>query len=342
MNKIIRSKAPCRISFGGGGSDVSPYCEENGGCVVNVTINRYAWSTLEFRDDKKISIKSVDYSKTLMYDSPKLMEFDGDLDLIKAVIKHFLPLDKGINVITRSQIPPRSGLGSSASAFVSVIGLFNHLKAETGFTDYNMAELAYHLERNILKNEGGRQDQYCSTFGGLNFMEFKGNDFVRVSPLRIKQDILLELEKNLLLVYIGSRNPSGDIIKDQINKYTSRDKTVVDALNTTKQLALEMKKNLLKGDLNIFGELLHQSWLEKKKFSNMVSTPLINKMYDIARNHGAIGGKVTGGGGGGHMIFYCKPNTEHIVGHKLKEAGAKVVDFSFDFKGLQTWEVHNE
>ncbi|VVB50997.1 Mevalonate kinase [uncultured archaeon] len=335
---IIRSRAPVRISFAGGGTDVSPFTEEHGGCVVNVTINKYAWGTLSFRPDAGVSLRSDDYNAEIKYKRLKDLRYDGNLDLLKAVTKHFKPIN-GVNLYLRSDVPPRSGLGSSASAFVAAIGLFNHALSDRRITNYEIAELAFKLEREELHNLGGRQDQYAAVFGGLNYMEFKGNDFVRINPLRIRRDNLLELEKNIVLVHAQEREKSGDIIANQTKSYVRRDRDVVDALEETKALAQEVKQALVRGDFNYFGELLHQGWLTKKKFSPLMTTPFIDKLYKAARENGAIGGKITGAGGGGHMFFYCEPNTEHKVEAALAKAGAKPVKFSFDMHGLETWEV---
>ena len=335
---IIRSRSPVRISFAGGGTDVSPYTEDHGGCVINAAINKYAFATLELRPDNKICFKSADYDKELTFSSIFDMKYDGNLDLFKSVVNHYKK--SGINIFLRVEAPPRSGLGSSGSAFASIIGLFNHLRREHALTDYEIAELAYDLERKELKNPGGRQDQYATVFGGINFMEFKGNDFVRVNPLKLKNDTIYELEKNLVIANIGIRKESGDIITDQTKRYKQNKENVVNALKKNKEVAIEMKKALLRDDLNAFGELLHFAWTEKKKYSSMVSNDKIDKIYENARKAGAIGGKVSGAGGGGHMIFYCKPNTEPVVSKVLQKLGASVVPFTFDFKGLQTWEVN--
>ncbi len=335
---IIRSRAPVRISFAGGGTDVSPYTEEHNGCVISASINKYAWGTLQLRKDKKIFIQDS-YSKLYKYDSYKSMKYGTELDLLIAVIKSMTNGEIGLNMFLRGDVLPRSGLGSSASAFVALIALFNHLKKEKRLNDYEVAELAYHLEREELENKGGRQDQYAAVFGGLNFIEFKGGDFVRVNPLRLKKDIILELEKSVLLVYAMDRSVSGDIITDQTKSYLERKKNVVNALNKAKDLAKEANYALRKGDLEEFGNLLHKGWQVKKKFSSMMSNSYIDKIYDLARKHGALGGKITGAGGGGHMFFYCEPNKEQNVAKKLEEAGARVVPFSFDLEGLQTWEV---
>lgn len=332
---IIRSRSPVRISFAGGGTDVSPYCEEKEGCVVSTTINKYAYGTLEYESCGKILIKTSD--KELKFENLERMDYDGNLDLIKAVLKHNKDkLNNGASVFLRSDVPQRSGLGSSASAFVALIGLFNH---KGKMTNYEIAEIAYKLEREELKVKGGRQDQYAAVFGGLNFIEFKGGDFVKVSELRIKKDHLLELEKNLILTYVSERNSSGDIISEQTKSYIEKKKETLEGLNTTKELTEKVRDALTTGDLERFGELLNEAWEAKKKFSSMITNSYIDKVYNLARKHGAIGGKISGAGGGGHMFFYCESNKEKIVAERLEEAGVKIIDFSFDVGGLQTWEV---
>jgi len=333
----IRSRAPVRLSFAGGGTDVSPYCEEHGGCVVSATLSKYAWGSLSLRRDKSILLDDIRFG-SLKLNSLRDIRYDGNLDLLKAVLNHFKP-ESGVGLFLRNDVQPRSGLGSSASAFLSIIGLFNHLKGEMKLTDYEIAELAYDLERNELGNRGGRQDQYASVFGGLNYIEFKGDDFVRVNPIRIKKDYILELEKNLILVYAMDRSVSGDVIDDQTKSYVKNKRDVVEALHQSKALAMEVNYALRKGDFNRFGELLHEGWEAKKKFSPLISNSHIDRLYEIARKNGAMGGKITGAGGGGHMFFYCEPNKEDHVAQKLSEAGARVVNFSFDFEGLQSWEI---
>jgi len=334
---IIRAKSPMRVSFAGGGTDVSPFCEDYGGSVVNVTLNKYAWATLKTNTPRGVELVSDDFRQRFMFNSVNDMKYDGNLDLIKSVISKFNDMDSNFSIFLRSDVPPRSGLGSSASAFVSVIGLFNHLKKHERISDYEIAELAFKLEREELRNAGGRQDQYATVFGGLNQIEFKGSDFVRVNPLRLKKHHLLELEKHMVLVNLGKRKDSGDIIKDQVNRY-KKGKTE-DALLHAKDLAEETKSSLLSGDFNRFGKLIHEAWETKKKYSPMISNKRIDEIYDLARKHGALGGKISGAGGGGHAMFYCEPNKEQIVARKLTKAGVKVINFSFDFEGLQTWEV---
>jgi len=334
---IIRSRAPVRLGLAGGGTDVSPYTEEHGGAVLNATINKYASGSLEFREDGKVHLHSFDYDKTISLDHIKDLGNDGDLALFKTVINRLYKGRNGLNLYLHTEVPPRSGLGGSAAAFIAIVALFNHLQTAKKLTPYELAELAYELERKDLGIPGGRQDQYATVFGGLNFMEFKGNEFVRVSPLKIKKDVLLELEKNLILVRAPERKHTDDILADQ-KKNVETGKTI-EHMHRTKELAIEMKNVLLLGDLHSFGEILHQAWEEKKKFSTMISNPEIDRIYALAREHGAIGGKITGAGGGGHMLFYCSPNKEMYVRNALQRIGCMPVDFSFNMEGLETWEA---
>ncbi len=327
-----------RISFAGGGTDVSPYTEEHGGCVVSATINKYAWASLEMRDDGKVWLKDS-HGGPVTFDSVGKIKYGGPMDLLSAVVKEMHSNGKGVKLTLRGDIPPRSGLGSSASAFVSLIGVFNFLRRENRMTDYEIAELAFKLEREELGNKGGRQDQYASVFGGLNFIEFRGDDFVRVNTLRLRKNSLLELEKNLLLVHVMDRSQSGDIITDQVKSYVDGEKKVVEALHKVKALTEETNSALRKGDLNRFGELLHEGWVEKKKFSPLMSNEYIDKVYAAARKNGALGGKISGAGGGGHMILYCESGKEEAVADQVREMGAHVRSFSFDMEGLQTWEA---
>lgn len=346
MSAIIRSRAPVRISFAGGGTDVSPYTEKYGGAVVNAAINRYAYTTLIIRNDSEIILDSLDMDVHLEYNNIKEIKLDGCLDLPKSVILHFKEVfpdllnkwSNGFELHTNSEIPPRSGLGSSASMFVSIIGAFNALNKEYRIGNYEIAELAYFLEREKLKNLGGRQDQYAAVFGGINFVEFNGNDFVKVNPLHLKHDHLCELESTLLLFNASERGASGDVIESQTKNVLGNKKSL-DAMHTNRKLAEEIKHVLLRGDFDKFGELLHLGWESKKKISDKISTPFIDKTYNILRKVGVLGGKITGAGGGGHILFHCEPGRKLHVLKKGLELGLKEVPFSFDKQGLTTWEV---
>ena len=336
---IIRSRSPLRISFAGGGTDIPPYCHERGGAVVAATINKFSFATLETRQDKEIHMESVDFLKNMSFRNLDEITYNNELDVLKAVIKKLNTSGRGANIWMRSDVPPRSGLGASAAAFAAMIGLFNHMRGERSMTDYEIADLAYKLEREELKIGGGYQDQSATVFGGINFIEF-GDGWVRVNPLKIRKGHILELEKHLVLVYTRDRPVQGDIIEAEKKEWKEK-QDVSDALDKTKELAQEVRYALMKGDFMRFGELLHDAWQAKKKHSSLIADTYINDIYDLAMKNGALGGKVSGAGGGGFMFFYCEPNKEHKVISALESKGMHPVSFTFDFEGLQTWEPNN-
>jgi D-glycero-alpha-D-manno-heptose-7-phosphate kinase len=333
--QLIRSKAPLRISFGGGGTDVPPYCDERGGAVLNSTIDKYAFCTLSPRPDKEITIRSLDFGKVEKWmANGDMFTYDGNLDLIKAVLNHF-DIDQGFDMFLHCDAPPGSGLGSSSTVIVSIIGAMTEWLNEP-LSQYDIAHLAYVLEREELGQAGGKQDQYAAVFGGFNFMEFKGRDTI-VTPLRVKSDILNELHYQLLLVNTGKTRDSSNIIDSQTSGYRRKEEQVVDALDNAKRLARETKDALLKGDIHRIGELLNESWEYKKRFTSKISNQHIDHIYEVAIRNGAVGGKISGAGGGGFMFFICEYDRKHVVANELEKLGAEIVNYNFDKHGLQTW-----
>ena len=333
---IIRSKAPLRISFAGGGTDVPPYPEERGGAVLSTTINKYAWATLITRKDSTINVKSLDYDIVAKYHTDQKLFYDGELDLVKAVI-NTVGAKEGLDLFMHSDAPPGSGLGSSSTVVVALVGLFQKWLNKP-LTDYDIAELAFKIERKDLGIKGGKQDQYAATFGGFNYIEFH-KDTTIVNPLRIKRNILNELEYSLLLCYTGKTRLSANILSEQIDKYVKKEKKSIEALDEIKAICGDMKNALLKGHLGEFGELLHKGWVHKKKLASNISNPEIDKLYDTARKNGAVGGKILGAGGGGYLLLFCDFDKKHIIAEKLENLGGQIVDFGFDFKGLQSWSA---
>jgi len=336
---IFRSRAPLRISFGGGGTEVEPYLSERGGVVLNTTIDRYAYGTLRLRDDRQISITSLDYDLVARYKLDEPLPYDGNLDLVKAVIQHLggRNNDQGLELFLHSDAPPGSGLGSSSTVVVALIGLFQHWR-HLPLTNYEIADLAYQIERVDMGIKGGKQDQYAATFGGFNFIEFT-RDATIVNPLRVPWDTMNELHYNLLLCYTGQTRLSARIIDTQVERYVQRQEDVLRAMDELKQVATALKNALLRGKLDNFGDLLHEAWMSKKRMAPQISDPHIDELYETARKHGALGGKISGAGGGGHMFFYCQFGKKHRVAEQLERLGAQIVDFTFDLRGLQTWEV---
>ena len=335
---LIRAKAPLRISFAGGGTDVPPYPKKEGGCVLNATINKYAYGTLLPRKDRQIKIESLDFGISVNYDVDEDLVYDGKLDLVKAAIKRLGGQDStGFDLFLHSDAPPGTGLGSSSTVLVALVGLLKEFK-NMPLTNYEIANLAYIIERKELGIKGGLQDQYAATFGGFNFIEFL-EDRVIVNPLRINQDVLNELEHNLLLCYTGKTRLSAKIIDDQVRRYENGEEETLQAMRKLKEIAIEMKNALLRRRLDEFGELLHTAWENKKRMSDRISNPEIEKMYEEARKAGAVGGKITGAGGGGYMLLYCRFEKKHKVAERLKRMGASITEFAFDQYGLQTWRV---
>jgi D-glycero-alpha-D-manno-heptose-7-phosphate kinase len=333
--QLIRSKAPLRISFAGGGTDVPPYCDEQGGAVLNSTIDRFAYCTISPRKDSEITIRSLDYGLVEKWRANgDMLRYDGNLDLIKAVLNHF-EVDRGFDMFLHCDAPPGSGLGSSSTVVVSIIGAMAEWLNEP-MSQYDIAGLAYFLERKELGLAGGKQDQYASVFGGFNYMEFKGQETI-VTPLRVKTDILNELHYQLLLGNTGKTRDSSGIIHSQTEGYLNRNEQVVEALERTKQLAKETKDALLRGNIRQIGELLNESWEYKKQFTSRISNDRIDSIYKAALANGAIGGKISGAGGGGFMFFICEYDRKHTVANELTKLGVDIVTYNFDKYGLQTW-----
>ncbi len=334
---IIRSKAPLRLSFAGGGTDISPYADERGGCVLNATIDKYAFGSLLPAGDGKLTVSSLDYDIVAKYDVDRQLVRDGQLDLVKSVVNAFRDAwNGGLDLFLHTDAPPGSGLGSSSALVVAQIGLFREWR-RVPLTDYEIAELAYRIERVDAGIPGGRQDHYAATFGGFNFIEFR-RDTVVVNPLRIKPEVVNELEYNLLLCYVGGARPAG-IIDTQVAGYRSGRAESREAMDTLKALAVEMKESLLRGELSEFGRLLHHGWEAKKRMAAAISNPRIDELYDAAMKSGALGGKLTGAGGGGYAVFYCEFKKKHRVAAALERLGASLVEFCFVDRGLQTWRA---
>ncbi len=329
---ISKAKSPVRVSFAGGGTDLTEYFYKQDGVVLNTTINKFAHAVLEKRGDEKIKIFSNDLNQEVVYNDLSELKFDGKLDLIKSVIKLLNP-DYGFELYTYSDVPPGSGLGGSAVLLSAIIGTFNNFR-ENKFNDYEIAELAFHAERVELGLAGGWQDQYATVFGGFNFMEFKNHENI-VNPLRIPENIINELEDSLILCYSGLNHNSGDIHEDQKENMNQEEQQ--EYAKISKDIAYEMKSRLLKGRLDDFGELLHKAWSVKKNFSSKITTPFLNDIYEYALQNGALGGKLLGAGGGGYFLFYVQTYKKIHLMNSLKERGLKIETFTFDNIGLRSW-----
>jgi len=335
----IRSRSPLRISFGGGGTDVSPYCDERGGAVLSATIDRYAYATLEPAGDL-IVVESIDYDVSIAYALDEEFVYDGQLDLAKAVIDRFRVdhgLTGGMRIRLHNDAPPGSGLGSSSAICVALAGaLATHLRVT--LDPYQLAELAFRVERVDAGIKGGRQDQYATAFGGFNFIEF-GRESTVVNPLRLRPETLYELEYGLIFAYVGGQHFSSRIIEQQVGNYRSGVASTVAAMSRIKELAGEMKRALLLGDIPVFGALLDEGWEAKKRMADGITNPRIDDVYRSAKAAGALGGKVSGAGGGGFMFFLADPAKRFAVSEALLSEGAELVNFTFVDEGMRAWTV---
>jgi len=334
--RIVRGKVPLRISFGGGGTDVAPYYVERGGVVLSCTIDKYAFGTIRKSDDHNVTIHSLDFDILVKYDVSEDIRVEGELSLVKAVLKHF-SLNHGVEIFLHSDAPPGSGLGSSSAIATLVIGLLSAY-TRTPMTDYEIAELAYQVERYDLQIPGGKQDQYACTFGGMNLIEFR-EDATIVNPLRVPRPVLNDLEYNLMLCYTGKTRLSGGLIEKQVKRYQDNKDDTVSAMDELKRLAYNMKDAILRGELRKFGGLLHDSGESKRRMNPHAYPKPIVSVYEAAREHGAIGGKILGAGAGGYLLLYADFDRRRELNEALKAINIVPVDFHFDYKGLQTWEA---
>lgn len=337
----IRSRAPLRISFAGGGTDVSPFPETEGGLVLSATISQFAYGTLSPRQDAQIRVESADLALTATFGLGDDLRATGELRLMQAAIARLgNRYAGGYDLFLRSSAPPGSGLGSSSTVMVALVGLLREYH-KYPLTEYEVAHIAYQMEREDLQIVGGRQDHYAATFGGFNFIEFSGEE-VLVNPLRVRSDTIHELEHNLLLAFTGTTRESSQIIEDQTSRLVGGAGSTLEGLRAQKDLASQMKTCLLKGELATFGELLGAAWFEKQKMSPKISNDRIQELYDVAMKAGALGGKVTGAGGGGYMLLYSPFRRRSSVADALTKAGSQLSDVRFTSEGLTTWISRHE
>lgn len=337
---LIRARAPLRISFCGGGTDVPPYCDERGGVVLSATINRYATATI-VPGGQNFIVRSIDYDQSITYGLDDPFVYDGQLDLAKGVIDHFRREEKvaeGIEVTLHNDAPPGSGLGSSSAITVALVAAIAEL-LRLSIDDYQIADLAYRIERLEVGIKGGKQDQYATTFGGFNMIEFHPGGAVLVVPLRLRPETLWELEHSLVFTYVGGGHSSDRIIENQVRNYETRRTESIHAMDRLKVLTQDMRRALLLGNLREFGELLHLAWESKRQMAKGITNPKIDELYDAAIQAGALGGKMNGAGGGGFMMFICDPLRRYAVQEALRKAGSQLVSLTFVEPGVRTWTV---
>lgn len=340
---IIRSKAPLRLGLAGGGSDVSPYSDIYGGLILNATINLYAYCTIEETNDDLISIDSYDGDCFESYPLCRELEIDGKASLLKGsynrVMRDFnLPL-KACKITTYNDAPAGSGLGTSSTMVVAILKAFVEWHS-LPLGDYEIARLAYEIERKDLQLSGGKQDQYAAAFGGFNYMEFLENDMVIVNPLKVKRWIADELESSIVLYFTGRSRSSAAIIDEQKKNTTNGNTKSVEAMHRIKQGAIDMKLALLKGDMKEFARILGQGWEDKKKMAGAITNPVIEEAFEVATRAGALAGKVSGAGGGGFIMFFVEPTKKKAVTEALRKLDGFTMHFNFTDGGAHGWKIY--
>lgn len=334
---IIRSKAPFRVSFGGGGTDMPPYCIEHGGCVINTTIDRHVYISISPREDKKIRVFSIDYNKEVVFNIGD-KNYSGEFELFKGVI-NVLNINEGFDIIAYSELPTGSGMGGSSSLCVALIGAFNEYY-NLNFNKYDIAQKACDIERIELKQKGGYQDQFAASYGGFNFIEF--SDKTNVIPIQATEEMLNELQYSLILCFVGGSHFSSEIQDEVLKGYQIEKKSFMEAMQDLKDVAHSMKTIIESNDLSNlykFGDLLHRGWLVKKSLSSKISNKNIENFYLISRKFGVHGGKLLGAGGGGHLLLFSEPDKKYRVIQELEEIGGKIVNFHFNPNGLEVWKI---
>jgi D-glycero-alpha-D-manno-heptose-7-phosphate kinase len=337
---VYCSKAPLRIGLAGGGTDVSPYTDQYGGAVLNAAISLYAHARIELFSNNIIVITDDNTNQECTYNTSVKLPIDGKFDLVKGVYNYFL--DKyiippsGLKISVSVDTPIRSGLGTSSTLMVAIIGAFCAW-LNVHLSQHEIACLAYDIERNHLGFAGGRQDQFAASYGGLNYMEFHNNGDVVVNPLLIEEAIIKELENNLVLYYTGHSRQSGAIIREQQQNVLQNHTHSVEAMHQLKEQSKLMRNALMDGNLHTIGELFDYGFEHKRKMAGGISTPAIEEIYAAAKLAGATGGKISGAGGGGFMFFYCPNGTRSSVIETLANFAGQVWGFTFEKEGVKTY-----
>ena len=340
---IIRSKAPLRLGLAGGGSDVSPYSDIYGGLILNATINLYAYCTIEETEGDQITICSYDSHSQETHPLGASIPAEGKALLVKGVynrvMRDFSLTPVPFRITTWNDAPAGSGLGTSSTMVVAILKAFVEWKS-LPLGDYEIARLAYEIERKDLGLSGGKQDQYAASFGGFNYMEFLPGDVVIVNPLKVKRWILDELESSMILYFTGASRSSAAIIDEQKKNTSGGKSDAIEAMHRIKQSAVDMKLAVLKGDIDGFAKILGDAWEDKKKMASGITNPMIQEAMDAALGAGAKAGKVSGAGGGGFIMFVVDPTRKVEVENALRNLGGTVMPFQFTDGGAHGWKIY--
>ncbi len=329
---IVRS--PVRISFGGGGTDLPAYYEQFGGAVLSAAIDKYFYTILGKRSDGRVQVISSDLRVCeTWHDIAGMSPAGSALEIPLAVLKA-MDCDIAVDLFLASEIPPGTGLGSSASVCVNILKtLTTYLRRP--LSKYDLAERAFFIARHILGKHVGKQDEYAAAFGGLNYISFHSDGTTLVEPVKLEPAVLSEFQSNLMLFFAGAAHHSWTILQEQEASTRSGHGVAVEALHEVKALGASMRESLQRGELHQFGQLLHEAWQAKRRISNKISTPRIDTLYSLGLQHGALGGKITGAGGGGFLLLYCEAAHQAAVREAMRQEGVHQMTFGFDVQGAQ-------
>ena len=339
----VRARAPLRLGLAGGGTDLSPYCDDHGGAVLNCTIDRYAYAFIASREDNLLQFVASDIAEEETHQAGTCLDTVSGLRFHRAIYNHFVAnggLDSniGLTITTSVDSPPGSGLGSSSALVVALCEAFRYL-CNTPLGLYEVAHLAFEIERLKLKLAGGKQDHYAASFGGINFIEFLSDDRVIVNPLRVTRSIINELETSLIVCSTGVSRKSEDIIKQQVCHLAEGNAGALEAMHVIKQAAIDTKQALLAGDMHAVGDILNRSWASKKRTASGVSTRLIDELFEAGLSGGAQAGKISGAGGGGFIMFLTEPERRRNVIKHLNEAGGVAGPIHLTGRGVEAWHT---
>ncbi|WP_395646267.1 dehydrogenase [Terricaulis sp.] len=343
---LIRARAPLRLGLGGGGTDTSPYAETYGGVVLNATVDLYANVTLRPCEGRQVALHLDDRDITWRGPAEGALPLGGETDLLKGVYNRFCAQFNGgqglaLEINAHADVPPGSGLGTSSAMVVALVKAFDEL-FQTRMSPYDVAHMAFEIEREELKLNGGKQDQYAAAFGGLNFIEFGPGDGVLVNPLRIAPEVVAEIEASLILFFSGVSRESARIIDEQSRNIAAGQTESIEAMHRLKEIAYRMKQALLRGRVAEVGEILDEGWVQKKRIASVISTPGLDAVYNAAKDAGAIGGKVSGAGGGGFMMFIVDPRKRRQVMRALDAQPGHVFASGLTQGGAMSWRIGDD
>jgi len=337
----VRARAPLRLGLAGGGTDLSPFCDMHGGFVMNATVNLYAYAHLTPRTDGRVLFQAAEQNTSFEAEAAAEFPHDPRALLHCGVYNHIIrEFNRGeplpVTIRTTVDVPQGSGMGGSSALVVALIEAFRcYLGISLG--EYDIARLAYEIERTELGLSGGKQDQYAAAFGGFNFMEFYAENRVIINPLRLNPSTIRELEASILLYFTGQSRHSAIVIQEQQNQVASGNRQSMDAMFALKREATEMKEALLTNRLDRAAETLLRGWQAKKSTASGVTNPQIDRILELSLENGGLAGKISGAGGGGFVMLLCNPTEKYKVANLLRQERGQLLPCTFTQEGVTSW-----